>query len=265
MARRCTLACRPPYLHPRATGRLLPGMNDEALWAIVPVKPLGEGKSRLAPLLSRAERAALSASLFERTLAAVLGAHCIDGLVVVSRDPQVLALAAASGALALLEVGNDLNSALEQGRRAAVGEGAAAILVLPADLPGIDAGELCAVVTSMGADQGIVGLVPSATGGTNVLLARPPDALPFAYGPESCQRHICLAQARGLEVRIVSSPVLAFDVDLPDDLTHTLLVAHARPRNDFLDLRAPEETAPEANMPVDVTPPTLSGINRFPG
>lgn len=234
------------------------------LWAIVPVKPLGEGKSRLAPLLSRGERAALSRSLLERTVAAVRGAYCIDGLVVVSRDPAVLALAAANGALALQETGSDLNSALEEGRQAAVREGATAILVLPADLPGIDALELCSVVTSVGAAAG-VGIVPSATGGTNLLLARPPHALPFAFGPESCQRHICLAQARGLTVRIVSSSALAFDVDLPDDLDQMLLAAHARSGSEYPGKSAPAEIGPEAISAAEVTPQTHSGANRYSG
>lgn len=200
-------------------------MTNDALWAVVPVKPLGEGKSRLAPLLSRDERAVLSEGLLRRTLAALTQSTRIAGLIVVSRDPAVWKIAATMGVVALAESGNGLNGALEQARTAAIGWGADAVMVLPADLPGVTAEEVDEAVAQAGAGHGIL-IVPSVTGGTNLLLVRPANAIPFSFGVESCARHAALARARGLEVRMFSSPILALDVDLPGDVDPALLAAY---------------------------------------
>jgi 2-phospho-L-lactate/phosphoenolpyruvate guanylyltransferase len=195
------------------------GGPADGLWLLVPVKPFGEGKSRLAPLLAASERATLSRVLLERLLEAAQDAAVFAGIVVVSRDPDVLGLAAASGAEALPETGATLNGALEQARAFVVAQGAEAIAVLPADLPAVTGAHLRALVAQAPAGPGIV-LAPSATGGTNALLVRPPQALPFAFGPESASRHQHLAAARGLPVAVWHSAALAYDIDLPADLSH---------------------------------------------
>ena len=40
----------------------------------------------------------------------------------------------------------------------------------------------------------------------------------FSYGPGSFDRHLDEARRLGLAVEVVDDPLLAFDVDLPDDL-----------------------------------------------
>jgi 2-phospho-L-lactate guanylyltransferase len=192
------------------------------LWVLIPVKPFGEGKSRLAPQLSRAERAELSRVLLLRLLAAVADAALFDGCVVVSRDAAVLTMAAESGALPLAEVAHDLNGALEQGRAFAQAEGAGSLLVLPADLPLVDGAALLDIVSAFVAhhtgDGAAVLVAPSSSGGTNALLQRPVDAIPFAFGIESAARHMALAQARGIHADAMQHPSLALDVDFPTDL-----------------------------------------------
>ncbi len=188
------------------------------LFVLVPVKPFGHGKSRLAPHLDREQRAALSRSLLLRVLHAVNQAACFDGCVVVSRDAEVLSMAAANGARPLRETAEGLNPALEQARAFAVALGAQALLVLPADLPSVEALALRALVAQAAAlGEGVL-IVPSTSGGTNALLLQPPDAIPFAYGPQSAARHTRLALARGRRVHILDEPSLAIDVDLPADL-----------------------------------------------
>lgn len=210
--------------------RRFPGPNGVAavtppgLWAVVPVKPFAEAKSRLAPLLDGASRAALSRALLSRTLRVVTQADCCAGLVVVSRDVTALALAEESGAVPLREDGHDLNAALEQARRFVVDRGAQALLVLPADLAAVEADDIRSVAALADDGRSVV-VAPSSTGGTNLLLLRPPGILPFAYGPGSFDRHVQRAADAGLPVQIVRSPVLALDLDLPGDLAHPLLEA----------------------------------------
>ncbi|HRJ75818.1 MAG TPA: hypothetical protein PLX90_07460, partial [Anaerolineales bacterium] len=63
------------------------------LWAIVPVKPLRRGKSRLAGTLSENERAELNQKLLEQTLTTLSNLKELDQVLVVSRDPQALTIA----------------------------------------------------------------------------------------------------------------------------------------------------------------------------
>lgn len=198
---------------------------DLTLWLLVPVKPFREGKSRLAPLLDNEERAALSRSLLEQLLDAAGEANLFAGIAVISRDVEVLDLAREHGASPLLETGQTLNGALEEARRYAIHQGADAIAILPADLPCLKTEDLHALVERAPAGRGML-IVPSETGGTNALLLRPPDALPFAFGLQSFDRHRELARERGLAVTVWQSATLAFDIDVPADLDNPALPAH---------------------------------------
>lgn len=200
------------------------------LWLIVPVKPLAQGKSRLSPLLSAADRHRLARDLLVHTLAAAVDVDGLAGVLVISRDEEALTLARAAGVKVLAEdanlagTGDDpedpLNRALGQARDVVVSQGADAVLILPADLPLLSAEEIRRVAR-LAADRarGMV-IAASGDGGTNALLIRPPDAIDFAYGPGSFQAHIRNAQAADLPVEIVESAALSLDLDSPDDL-HT--------------------------------------------
>ncbi len=187
------------------------------LWLIVPVKPLREGKSRLAEWLSPVRRATLSAQWLANVLRAARDAGVLAGSLVISRDPAVLAQARALGAHPVHEHGHDLNQALHQARQEAMKLGTDAVLVLPADLPLITAQDVAALYEQGTQGPGVV-IVPSRDGGTNALLLRPPEAIPFAFGVNSFQRHSALARAAGLPLHVLHLPRLAHDIDWPGDL-----------------------------------------------
>ena len=75
------------------------------LWAIVPVKPLRRGKSRLAGTLSDEERAELNRLLLEHTLKTLIDLKEVAEVLVVSRDSSALALARDLGARTVQEDG----------------------------------------------------------------------------------------------------------------------------------------------------------------
>lgn len=198
------------------------------LWLIIPVKPLAQGKSRLSSVLSSSERRQLSKDLLKQTLTAAVDVEMLAGVMVVSRDEEALALARATGATILQEEnhpqknGDDpedlLNRALRQARIVALGLGADAILVLPADLPLLSTNEIDNFAQLSADLARCLVIARSGDGGTNALLIRPPDAVDFAYGPGSFQAHIHKAQVAGLPIHIVESAALALDLDSPDDL-----------------------------------------------
>lgn len=187
------------------------------LWLVVPVKPFGEGKSRLAQTIDRAQRDALSRRWLTTVLTTAKAWGGFKGMVVISHDPAVWALAEALGARPVKETGEGLNPALEQARVVALDAGAEAILVLPSDLPLLTVSDLVELGDLALEGRGVV-IAPSHDGGTNALLLRPPDAIPYGFGAASFARHLAFTQAAGLPYRVYHSHTLALDVDHPEDL-----------------------------------------------
>jgi 2-phospho-L-lactate guanylyltransferase len=186
------------------------------LWIIIPVKPLGEGKSRLTSVLAPAQRGALSQRILQRELDLVLGHELVAGVAIVSRDQDLLENVAALGALPLWEEQTGLNQALETARQQVICRGADAILILPADLPFLAKRDIEQLHGTLAQGSQVV-LAPSSDGGTNALGLRPPSLMGFAFGPQSFTRHRHAAQQLGLRQQVLVTPTLAFDVDWPAD------------------------------------------------
>ena len=193
------------------------------LWLIAPVKPFAEGKSRLAAVLSWQQRRALNQALFHNLLAQAQAAQCFTGVIVVGRDPQMLAGIAWDQVHFEQEEKHSLNEALEQGRRRALLCHADAILILPADLPLLTTADIVQLYNLGKAHPGMV-IAPSHDGGTNALLLHPPPTMPFGFGQNSFVRHCALAKAAGLPYRIFESASLSFDLDWPKDLAQLSIV-----------------------------------------
>jgi 2-phospho-L-lactate/phosphoenolpyruvate guanylyltransferase len=187
-----------------------------SVYAVVPVKDLWGTKSRLEPILNPGARAGLTLYMMGRVVSALHGAG-VENVGVVSPDRIVLDEAEKRGAAPLLQESRGLNPALEEGRRWAMERGGSSLLVLPADLPLLDAEDVRAVLENVG-DTPSVTISPDGVHvGTNALLLRPPEALPFIFGPNSYEAHLRAARGRSLDVRICERPHLAFDLDTADD------------------------------------------------
>ncbi len=163
----------------------------------MPVRPFGEGKSRLAGVLPPQARADLSHRWLAHVLATARQWGEFAGIAVISRDPAVWALAQTFGAQPVMETGADLNSALRQAQAVTVGAGADAVLVLPADLPLLTAQDLTELYDLALAGPGVV-IAPAHDAGTNALLLRPPQAIPYLFGEKSFDAHVAHATAAHL-------------------------------------------------------------------
>lgn len=190
------------------------------LWAIVPVKPMGQAKSRLAGVLSDDARRALSYELIKRTLEAVSDVPEIERVLIISKDHDVLRLANTYGAMMVWEKGQlpDLNRALRQATSVAADGGAEAIMVLPTDLPLITCNEIRNFIASIRRPPEIIIAPDRRREGTNALLLNPYDILEYQYGEKSFQAHVLQAQEKEVGVSVYVSPVFQFDLDLPEDL-----------------------------------------------
>lgn len=189
------------------------------IWGVIPVKRLDRAKRRLAPVLDGTARAELMLRMFDRVLAAMLGAPGIAGALVVSADAAVRARAAERGATALADPPDaDLNAALTAGAVWLAGRGAAAMLILPADLPLAESEDVMALLDAWAGEE-TMALVRAKDGeGTGALLCRLPCPFPLAFGPRSADRHLAAARGAHLLSQEIARPKLAFDLDDPQDL-----------------------------------------------
>jgi 2-phospho-L-lactate guanylyltransferase len=183
-------------------------------WAVLPVKPFSEAKSRLEGVLSAEQRSDLARQLMLHSLAALQAQPLIDRVLVVSADVEALSVTLGLGSATLAEAEAGLNPALQQAQAYAVANGATRLLILASDLPLLLPSDIEAVLTTPHAE--VVIAPDRRRQGTNSLLLTP-GAIDFAFGEHSFERHLELARNAGVSVVELARPGLAFDMDLPDD------------------------------------------------
>jgi 2-phospho-L-lactate guanylyltransferase len=189
------------------------------IWAIIPVKPLRSGKSRLAGTLSADERAELNRTLLQHTLKTLSDLKEVEHVLVVSRDPQALTLARLYGARTVRENGQPhLNTALKRATVVAQVYATRGVLVLPADLPLISREDILTLIDHA-TDPPVVVIAPDRhEKGTNALLISPSGLIEYDFGENSFQRHCQRVKEAGARLEVVNLPSLGLDLDLPEDL-----------------------------------------------
>lgn len=195
------------------------------LHVVVPMRTLGGGKARLGEVLDAEEREELVLGMLRHTLVVLDGWPACAAIHLVSPDPQLLETALEVRVRRHLQAGEGLNAGIRLGRDAAADEGAAALLVLPGDLPHLEVEALDRVVlaadATVAAAQGgpvVVVVAADARGGTNALLLRPVDVIEPHFGVASLEAHLRAAALADAAVQVVADPVLGFDLDTAEDL-----------------------------------------------
>lgn len=202
-----------------------PSADLTTLHVVLPVRTIGGGKSRLGVALDAEERESLLLGMLRRELGVIREWGGAEQVYVISPDAQLARLARAAGAQSLVQSGEGLNEALAEAQRTIARDGATALLILPADLPFVSTEALDRIrdaadaAVAAGSGRAVVVLVPAdARGGTNGLLLSPPDVIAPCFGPSSLEQHLRAAAAADASVQVVVDPVLAFDLDTPEDL-----------------------------------------------
>jgi 2-phospho-L-lactate/phosphoenolpyruvate guanylyltransferase len=189
------------------------------LWAIVPVKPLRWGKSRLAGVLTQDERTDLNIQLLAHTVDTLTSIEGIEQVLVVSRDPAALALARSHGARTVQEKGSpQLNKALARATIFVKNFATRGVLIVPADLPLITPEDIRAMM-DLASDPPVVVVAPDRHRlGTNALLVCPVGLIAYDFGPSSFEKHCERAIKAGARLEVCELPSLALDMDIPEDL-----------------------------------------------
>lgn len=171
--------------------------------AVVPLKRADERKTRLAGILSPAERTDLSERLARRVIDCLSAHPDVAQVFALSPDPV-------AWAQWVQDRGRGLNAELAALRETWI---AANVLVIHADLPLLGPDDISALIAA--AQGGRIALAPDRHGqGTNAAALPAGSRLAFSFGPGSFAAHI--GQAAGHAP--VHRPGLALDIDDPADL-----------------------------------------------
>lgn len=189
------------------------------IWALVPVKPLRRGKSRLAEVLSDKEREELNINMLINTVKILTDIPELENVLIVSRDPKALSVAREYGARTVQEDGNpELNVALTRATMIAQSAAAKGVFIIPADLPLITKEDINTILEKA-YQTPIMAIAPDRRGtGTNALLVNPAGLIEYNFGENSFQKHVSQAKEKNINLEICNLESVALDIDEPEDL-----------------------------------------------
>ncbi len=184
---------------------------------LVPVKNLANAKQRLAHALEQSSRTELAQAMLADVLDA-LAESAVDEVSVVTSDPFTMGIADHYRFAVIPDDSNiSETSAIEMAIQVCESRGIRSTLVIPADIPLIEAADIRAIYTSAPANGTV--LVPSADQrGTNAVLRRPASLFPLRFGNDSFMPHLVAAIATRTSCVVLSLPRIALDIDTPEDL-----------------------------------------------
>ena len=184
---------------------------------LVPVKNLANAKQRLADVMDQPARTELAHAMLQDVLDA-LAESAADEVSLVTSDAFALELAEHYRFTIIRDDSNlSETAAIEMATRVCESRGVQTTLVIPADIPLIEAADIRAIYKAAPA-RGTV-LVPAADQrGTNAVLRRPAALFPLRFGNDSFIPHLAAAIATRTTCVVLSLPRVALDIDTPEDL-----------------------------------------------
>ncbi|MGB7601726.1 MAG: 2-phospho-L-lactate guanylyltransferase [Candidatus Sulfotelmatobacter sp.] len=189
---------------------------------LIPVKNLSAAKQRLAAVLDQPARTELAQTMLRDVVTAIAAWPRRPSCALVTGDPFALDLARQYDFEVIPDPANPGETgAIEMATRLCVERGVDSTLVIPADIPLIQATEL-EQIYAVAPDEGSV-LAPAADGrGTNAIFRRPANLFPLRFGNDSFKPHLAAARATGKSCQVLKLPGIAVDVDNPEDLQQLL-------------------------------------------
>ena len=191
------------------------------MWAVVPLKSPDEAKSRLASVLSAAQRRHLFLTLAERVIRALQATPGVAVVAVVTASAEVADFARSLDAelirhAADFGTASAFMSALVHLRPLRLER----LLMVVGDLPLVTAAALERVVALADSQPGIVVVPDRHRVGTNALLCSPPEVVAPCFGGDSFRLHLKAARAAGVPARVLELEALALDLDVAADLDY---------------------------------------------
>jgi 2-phospho-L-lactate guanylyltransferase len=191
---------------------------------LIPVKNLSAAKQRLAAVLDQPARTELARAMLHDVVATLAAWPRRPACALVTGDPFAVDLARQHDLEIIPDPANPGETgAIEMATNICIARGIDSTLVIPADIPLIQAGELEEILNRAPKEGSV--LAPAADGrGTNAVLRRPANLFPLRFGNDSFKPHLAAARATGKPSIVLQLPGIAVDVDNPEDLQR--LLAH---------------------------------------
>ena len=186
----------------------------KSVHAVVAVKGLERGKYRLAGALTEGQRRLLIETMLNDVLDALRATPGIASINVLSSDTAVLP----KDVEQIVDPGDGLNAAVTYAAQVLSNDGAASMLLLPADLPFVTADDIGALLEAANDHDAVI--APDVRhAGTNALLLSPPLLIEPRFGDQSFTAHVqAIRCSPATRLKIVERRGLAYDIDVPADL-----------------------------------------------
>jgi 2-phospho-L-lactate guanylyltransferase len=184
---------------------------------LVPVKNLGNAKQRLSDLLDCCSRTELAHAMLADVLEAV-AEFGEDDVSLVTSDPFALDLASRHGFEIIRDDSNvSETDAIAMATEVCGSHGVQTTLVLPGDIPLIEAEDIHAIYKSA-PPTGSVLVSSTDKRGSNAVLRRPAGLFPLQFGNDSFTPHLAAAIATNTSYVVLSLPRIGLDIDTAEDL-----------------------------------------------
>jgi len=175
------------------------------LRALIPLKRLTLAKSRLAGVLSPAERRQLALAMASHVIEVV--SRQVDEAILLATEP----VAAFSHIPLMLDAADGLNDSLQRAAQELNARPGDGLLVVFADLPLLEPADVTALIA---ASAGGLAIAPDRLGvGVNAVGYRQPLDLQFCFGPDSRRRFEAEARRLGRAPMLVERSGLGLDID----------------------------------------------------
>jgi 2-phospho-L-lactate guanylyltransferase len=184
---------------------------------LIPIKDLRKAKQRLSTMLEQSFRTELAEAMLADVLQAVAEFQS-DDVSLVTNDRFAADLAKQHG-FGLIRDDSNISEtdAIAMASDVCVRKGIQLTLVIPGDVPLIQAEDLRAIYESAPAHGSV--LVPSSDKrGSNAVLRRPATLFPLRFGNNSFMPHLATAIATRTPCVVLSLSRVGLDIDEPADL-----------------------------------------------
>ena len=221
---------------------------------LIPVKGFKTAKQRLASVLGPEERSILARAMLEDVLRSIAACSDLPPQNLITGDPEAKRMALRFG-LGIIEEreASSETQAVAMATQACIERGVRSVLVIPGDIPLVEAHEIRAVLDALPRQPEMHGavLVPAHDGrGTNAALLRPPGLIALQFGNDSFEPHLRAAQETGAALKVLRLRGIGLDIDNPADLAQLLEIETRTESQDLLrSWQAPERLQRTPNQP----------------
>ena len=202
---------------------------------VLPIKDPENSKQRLAGILTKTRRQALSLVLNKGVLATLNSLPHAPHILVVTDSGRIEELARNYGASVLKEEkACGETEAVERATRWSLQEGFRSQLVIPGDLMNLTPSNLGILLNEPRLNPSLLLCPATGDDGTNAILATPPDAVPYRFGAKSFEEFRERAKERDIPCRVFRLESFILDLDTPDDLRTLMRRSTNCPAKDLL-------------------------------